>query len=193
MGHNEKPAPYLACASFERREQARFDAVAQFAKVCEDLGGSQGEMSLDVLEEAPLRPDLIDDAPDVRPEVARIVDAAPLAGEGERLARISSRDEMNLSAPRPAVEGDNIVPDRRAIQRLVFHPRHESGRSEDLPLDVTDSAISGFRDMEAELQSANACAESDAGKSFIGMYSHTSSSLLVARGDRRRARLASDD
>lgn len=149
-------------------------------------------MSLDVLEEAPFGPDLADDAPDVRPQVPGIVRPTPTTGEGEGLAWIAARDEMNLSTPRAAVEGGNIVPDRRAIQRLVFHPRHESGRCENLPLDVTDSAISGFCDMEAEFQASHASAEGDSGEFIMGMYSHTSSSLLVARGDRRRALPASD-
>ncbi|KQZ14293.1 hypothetical protein ASD44_09580 [Mesorhizobium sp. Root554] len=63
---------------------------------------------------------------------------------------------MNLATPRAAVEGDKVVPDRRAIHGLVFHPGHEGGRSIGFPLDETDSAVAGFCDMEAELQAANA-------------------------------------
>jgi hypothetical protein len=74
---------------------------------------------------------------------------------------------MNLAAPRSAVEACNIDPDRRAIQGLVFHPGHEGGRRVSFPLDETDSAISGFCDMEAELQAANAGTKGDSGEPVI--------------------------
>lgn len=73
--------------------------------------------------------------------------------------RDTCSEDMNLAAPRSAVEGGNVIPDRRLIQGRVFHPRHEGGCSEGFPLDVTNSLISGFCDMQAELQSANAGAE----------------------------------
>ena len=81
MGHNEEASPYLARAGFERREHARFDRVAQSAKVCEDAGGAQSEVSFDVFEEAPFGPELVGDAPDMGPEVARVVFAASSACE----------------------------------------------------------------------------------------------------------------
>lgn len=195
MGQNEEPPSVVGRADFERRKQACFDAKAHAAKVFEDLGGSHTEMAFDVLEEAPFRIDLADDPGDVGPEMARVVLAALQACEGERLAGISASDERNLATPRAAVEGFDIVPDRRVIQGLVRHPRHEGGRGEGFPLDETNSAVSGFCDVEAKLQSANASAEGKSGESgfMSGMYSHTLSSLIDAPGVRSRARLASDD
>ncbi len=159
VGHNEEPAPNLASTGFDRAEQARFDCKAQVSKVFEDSIGSQGHVAFDVFEEAPFRPDFGDDPADMRPEVAGVVFALAVSGKREGLAGISGSEEMNLAAPRAAVEGGNIIPERRRIQGLVFHPRHEGGCSEGFPLDVTNSAISGFCDMETELQSANAGAE----------------------------------
>ncbi|GGB54971.1 hypothetical protein GCM10011316_28820 [Roseibium aquae] len=69
---------------------------------------------------------------------------------------------MNLATPRAAVEGPDIVPHRRVIQGLVFHPGHEGRRRTAFPLDITHSSIPGFRDMETELQSANAGAQGKA-------------------------------
>ncbi len=149
----------MASAGFERAEQARFDRKAHSLKVSEDCIGSQGHMALDVLEEAPFGVEFSDDAADVRPEVAGIVFAAPAPSEAEGLAWISASEDMNLSTPRAAVEGGNVIPDRRLIQGLVFHPCHEGGRREGFPLDVTNRAVSGFCDMQAELQSADAGAK----------------------------------
>lgn len=47
---------------------------------------------------------------------------------------------MNDSTPRLAVEGGNVVPDRSRLQGLVLHPRHEEGRCEGFPLNMTNNA-----------------------------------------------------
>jgi hypothetical protein len=161
VGHNVEPAPYLARAGFERREQARFDCVAQPSEVAENALRAEIDMAFDVFEETPLRLDLCNEAGYLRPQVARIVRAEPLSRKRERLAGIAARHEMNPAAPRAAVETGNIVPDRRVIQRLVRHPRHESGRREAFPLDVTHSPVSGFGNGEAELKPADPGAERD--------------------------------
>ncbi|MET3611732.1 hypothetical protein ABID16_000037 [Rhizobium aquaticum] len=126
-------------------------------------------MTFDILEEAPFRFDLGDDASDARPKMAGVVFSFSQAGKGEWLAWISSSDEMNLSTPRHAVEGGNIVPNRSVIQGRVSHPRHEGGRWENFPLNVADSTISGFCDMEADLQSSNASAEGKSVKPIISL------------------------
>lgn len=169
MGHNEEPAPCLASAGFERAEQARFDRKAQLTKVPEDCIGSQGHVSLDIFEETPFGVEVPDDAPEVRPEVAGIVVAETLSGKAEGLAGITASEDMNPSTPRQAVEGGNVVPDRSLIQRRVCHPRHESGRGEDLPLDVTNSSISGLCDVQAEFKASNAGAEGNSIKAMGGM------------------------
>ena len=84
------------------------------------------------------------------------------ARDGERLARIASSDDVHRAAPRAAVEGGNVVPDRRRIQGRVFHPRHEDGRGVGVPLDMTHSAISGACEVQSEVEPAGAGAEREA-------------------------------
>ena len=91
-----------------------------------------------------------------------------------RTPGLSTNDNIHRSTPQAAIEGGNVVPDRCAIQGLVFHPRHEGGRSICFPLDVTNSAISTARqvmlasprggtcDGEAEVDSACSGAERQA-------------------------------
>jgi len=98
---------------------------------------AEREMPADVLEEHAPRPRLDDDAPDVRPEVALVLRAEALAGGAERLARVARSDEIHSATPLSASEGLEIVPDRSAIQGLVFHPGHESGCSVGFPLEHT--------------------------------------------------------
>lgn len=100
-----------------------------------------------------------DDAGNVRPEMARVSLAEAAAGDREWLARIARSEDIHETAPRAAVEGGKVVPDRCRIQGLVFHPRHESGCRIGFPLDVTHSAISCAGDVEAEVEPAGTGAQ----------------------------------
>jgi hypothetical protein len=81
------------------------------------------------------------------------------SGDGKWLAGIAAVDDIHQAAPRSAVEGGKIVPDRSAIQGRVFHPRHERSRCVGFPLDVTHSAISGSGDVQSEVEAASSRAE----------------------------------
>ena len=118
--------------------------AGQVFQLFSDLAITEVEMIGTVLEEHPNRSALRDDPGDVRPEMARIVRALALAGDAERLARIARTDEIHRAAPLPTVEAGKVVPDRRLIQGLVLHPRHEDGRGEGVPLDVTHSTVPGL-------------------------------------------------
>jgi hypothetical protein len=109
----------------------------------------------DVFEENKSRFALSDDSGDVGPEVTWVISSGATASDGEGLARISRRDNIHDSTPRVAVEGCEIVPHRSAIQGLVLHPRHESGRAEGFPLNVTNSPVSVEGDMEAKVEPPN--------------------------------------
>lgn len=164
----------MASAHFSRCEQARFWTVAQTAKPSDDLGKSQIDVPFNILDEDSAGADIVDDPLNLGPQVPGIGFSPPLPGHAERLAGISGSEDMNLAAPRPAVEGSEIVPHRRAIHGLVFHPCHESGRSVGFPLDETDSAIGRLGDRDAELETAVTCAEGEAMKpaGISGMNNH---------------------
>lgn len=164
----------MSSAHFSRREQARFCAVAQAAKPADDVGKSQIDVPFDVLDKDSPGSHLVDNPFDFGPQVPGIGFTSALARKAERLAGISGSEDMNLAAPWPAVKGSEIVPDRRAIQGLIFHPGHESSRCMGFPLDETDSAIGGLGDRETELETAVTCAEGKAMElaGTSGMNSH---------------------
>jgi hypothetical protein len=153
-------------ADFSRCEQARFCAVAHALKAAGDLGKSQIDVPLDVLGEDDARLDLADDPLDLGPQVPGVGLPAALPGEAEGLAGITGREEMNAAAPRSAVEGSQIVPDRCLIQGRVRHPGHESGRSVGFPLDETHSAIAGLGDGEPEFEAPVSGAQRNAGEGW---------------------------
>ena len=100
--------------------------------------------------------------------MTRILRPLALARDAERLTRIAASEDIHRSAPWVAIETGNVVPERRFIQGRVFHPRHEGGRSITFPLDVTDSAIFGNCNGEAEVDPAGTGAERQAEERVCG-------------------------
>jgi hypothetical protein len=158
-GKDEEPLTLVGRANFRRREEACRKAVAHADQSAGDFGEAEAEMMGDILEEDEGRLDLVDDAGDMGPEVARIIRTPALARDAERLARIARSDDIHRAAPRAAVEGSNVVPDNSLIQGRVFHPRHENGCGEGFPFDMAHSTISGDCDGKPEIESASAGAE----------------------------------
>ncbi|CUH39310.1 hypothetical protein JSE7799_02034 [Jannaschia seosinensis] len=161
-GKDEEPLALVGRADFRRREEACRKAVAHADQSCGDFGEAEAEMMGDILEEDERRLDLVDDAGDMRPEVARVVRAPALARDRKRLARIARSDDVHRAAPRAAVKGGNVVPDNSLIQGRVFHPRHESGCGVGFPFDMAHSTISWDGDGEPEVEPARAGTEREA-------------------------------
>jgi hypothetical protein len=166
-GEDEQPLAPVGRADFRRREEACRKAVAHADQSCGDFGEAEAEMMGDILEEHEGRFDFADDPGDMRPEMARVVRAPALARDGERLARIARSDDVHRAAPRAAVEGGNVIPERRAIQGRVFHPRHESGCGVGFPFDMAHSTIAGDGDGEPEVEPARAGAEGEAEEACV--------------------------
>ena len=156
---DEQALSLVGRADFRRREEARRKAVAHADQTAGDFGEAEAEMMGDIFEEDEGRLAFADDARDMRPEVTRVVRAPAFARDGERLARISRSDDVHRAAPRAAVEGSNVVPDRRRIQGRLFHPCHENGRGVGFPFDMAHSSISGHGNGEPEVEPACAGAE----------------------------------
>mgnify|MGYP003671414313 FL=1 len=161
-GEDEQALPFVRRTDFRRRKEACRKAVAHADQSAGDFGEAEAEMMGDILEEDEGRLDLSDDAGDMRPEVAWVVRAPAFARDGERLARISRSNDVHRAAPRTAIEGSNVVPDRRAIQGRVFHPRHESGRGVGFPFDMAHSSISGDGDGKPKVDAACAGTKGEA-------------------------------
>ncbi len=166
-GKDEQPLALVGRANFRRREEACRKAVAHADQSCGDFGESEAEMMGDILEKDEWRLDLVDDAGDMRPEVAWILTAKPSARHAEWLARIARSDDIHRAAPRAAIEGSNVVADNSLIQGRVFHPRHESGCGEGLPFDMAHSTISGDGDGEPEVETACAGTEREAEEACV--------------------------
>ncbi len=166
-GEDQETFALVGRTDFRRREEACRKAVAHADQSAGDFGEAEAEMMGDILKENEGRLDLADDAGDMGPKVARILGAESFARNRKWLARIPGREDIHAAAPRSAIEGGNVVPDNRLIQGRVFHPRHESGCGEGVPLDIAHSTISGDCDGEPEVETACAGAEGEAEEACV--------------------------
>jgi hypothetical protein len=115
----------------------------------------------DVFDEHERDSTLPDDPGDIGPNPALVLGASALPGDAPGLTGKSRSDEIHHSTPASSVERGEVIPNRRAAQGLVFHPRHEIGRGIGVPLDVANGASpSSGRQAEAKFQSSDTGAES---------------------------------
>ncbi len=141
VGQNEQALSDVRRADLCRAKDSRFNLVTHSEKVFPDVFEPEADMPENVFSEQERRLYFSEDSADVRPQVARVFLTEAFSGLTERLTWVSGSEEIHLSTPRPAVEGDKVRPDRRFIQGRVFHPGHESGRGVCVPLDEANSSI----------------------------------------------------
>lgn len=162
MGQNEDALPSVRGTDFLRREETCRHAVAHAFQVANDVLEAKRYVACDVLEEDRDRLDFGDDSSDVGPQMPLVLLASTSACQREGLAGVASSDEIHSAAPRAAVEGREIVPDRCRIQGRFFHPRHEDGRRVGFPLDVAHSSASPSQgESDAKVEAADAGAEGE--------------------------------
>lgn len=179
VGHDEEPLALVRGADFRRLVEAFRDPVASALEVRSDnVEVSKPKVVSHVLEEAPIWAALIDDSEDVRPEVPRVVGAAPLAGDAERLARVAANDAIHDSTPRAAVEGSEIRPNRRIIQGAFRHTRNQVDERAAFVFHVADCASRFARQTDAEIEPAGSGAEA---KHIEGTLTHTYDASCIAR------------
>lgn len=156
VGQTEPSAPPVRGTDAGRGEHAPLRIEPQVGQRSENLVHPSIKQPCDVLQEDELGSHVANDARDVRPDPSLVLLRVALAGEGDRLARESRRDDIHDSTPRSAVEGRDIVPDRSRIQGLRFHPRHVNGRGKGFPLDVAHATVSSAEcESDAKLEPAD--------------------------------------
>ena len=133
-------------------------------------------MSGDVLEETPNRSNCLDDSFNMRPKVSGIVRAFSLAGDAERLARITGSDDVYPVAKALCREGFNIRPDRSRIQLTRFHLCDQVRCCEGFDLHISDCSQVRDNSLESQLDSSVSRTQADTSK-FFGII-HTQKIIL---------------
>ena len=138
------------CGSDIRRAEECFrNPVTQALQFASDncVGWSaiallNGKHPWDVFQKHESRSRPVDNPADLRPKVALVPVALLCAGLAEGLAREARSEEIHCPTPASAVEGGDIVPERRWIQPPFFHARCQDGGGIGVPFNITDGAIS---------------------------------------------------
>jgi hypothetical protein len=85
----------------------------ELGQVAEDVAEASAEAEPgDVLQEDEARLHLANEPGDLRPEPAAVRGPSASPGDGPGLAREARNEAIHEAAPRSAVEGGNVVPDR---------------------------------------------------------------------------------
>ena len=121
-------------------------------------------MAGDILKKDPFESvaKFVDDAGNVRPEVAGIVLALSLSRLGKRLAWVSGKQRVDLSAPGPSAEPLEVVPDRGRVQVSGPLPGDEALAGILFDLDVAGGGKARLGKAKTHVKSAAACAEGEA-------------------------------
>jgi hypothetical protein len=122
----------------------------------------------DVLEETASGLYFVDDSPDGRPEVPRVVFSASFACQREGLARVARSEAIHEATPRAAVEGSYVRPDRSRMKGFVFHAADKDRGRIGFPLHITNASGRGFGEADSEFKPGDAGAEGE--NSHPGMY-----------------------
>jgi hypothetical protein len=137
VGKYEQAFADVGSAAFCRTKDACRNAVTHCLKVCAHILQPERHVPWYVLKEKQSWAYFVDDARDVRPDVAGVVLPKPFARDGKRLARVAATDEIHNATPRAAVEGFNVSPDRCRIQPPFLHARNKDCGGIGFDLDMT--------------------------------------------------------
>ena len=139
----------------------------QGGQVSENGVEASNSESADVFHEDESRSYLANEAsvfaPESRPEA--VVEPGALAGVADVLTRETASNEIHDATPRSAVEGGNVVPDRRRIQPAFRHARDQDRSRIDFPLHETDgtggTSEAGEESPDAELEAGGSGEEGE--------------------------------
>ncbi len=105
-------------------------------------GGGGSSDACDVLQNEAPRTASVGGVQDVEEQpAARAVKARPAPGDGEILTREARNDEIHASAPRCAVEGSQVRPNRRRIKGSRFHEADKLRGCRGFPLHVQNGSV----------------------------------------------------
>ena len=145
-------------------------------------------MRCHVFQEHERRARFVNNAQDLREQMARIALALPLSGEAERLARVARKQAIHDSTPWAAIEGSQVTPERSELHGAVRHARRQDSDRADFPLNVADDASAETTPFESggetERESIDPAAQAEDVEG--GRTSHMLPSLRSADGNRGR-------
>jgi hypothetical protein len=162
VGHDEEPLPPVREAKLLRAEQSDRNAATQSFQCRDEHAKLSVRIPRDVLAEETTSPAGIEGVNDAIEEPAVVIGAEAASGDAVGLAGVARHDAIHCATPCSSVEGGKVRPDRRRMEPPVFHARDHDAGSRDFPLHVADGASLWLGKSDAEVESADTCAEGEA-------------------------------
>lgn len=153
--------PAVRGTNVGRGKQTPLRIEPEVGKVGADVRQTSPNKSGDVLQEHESRSHISQDPGNVWPEPSLVIDTETLPRRREWLTVETGSDDIHSATPRFTVERGDIIPDRRLIQGLFFHPRHESGRCVTVPLNTSHGTYVEAGEPESELESSVSVEEAE--------------------------------
>jgi hypothetical protein len=117
-------------------------ALFEFAFFRVHNGGGRSSDACDVLQKESDRAAIVGDVEDVEEKAGPLaVESGAAASNGKILAGEACNDAIHGATPLAAVEGEQVRPDRRRVNRSVFHERDKLRGSRGFPLHVANGAV----------------------------------------------------
>lgn len=136
-------------------------------------------MAADVLREEVRGFALAEDAGELGPEPAGVIDAESLPGRGFALAWVRTDNHIDMASERSSVESLEIRPYGGIVEMSGAHPLDEDGAGVGFSFDVADGFDSGDGEVDSHVETADAGTKTNR---VDGGTSHTSPSRSCSCG-----------
>jgi hypothetical protein len=148
-------------ADFSRAEYSKRRCKIKAFQVLDDFAESEADVSFDVFKEASNRSYCFDMFSDVWPEVAGVIFSGALSCRAERLAWISSSEDVNSVSKQLCWEGFKVRPNRCRSQETRFHLRNQVGSGEGFDLHISERSSCNPCKLKSSLDASVSAAKAD--------------------------------
>jgi hypothetical protein len=139
VGHKPEAVALVRGSNIGSSQHCPAAVIPERGQVTKDSSESPSKQGWAVFHEHETGSNFAHDPRHVSPHPAALaVNAGPLAGNADVLAREASRNHVNNSAPRVSVKGPNVIPNRAGREKAVILSGGKNARGVWLPLDSAD-------------------------------------------------------
>jgi len=135
--------PFVGSSGVFRSQHSPSRIIPHRGKITEDHGKSSGNKERAVFHKNETRSNLTDDARHVRPQTGLLSgNSRSLSGCADVLARKSSADDIDCSAPLSPIKGAHVIPDWESVKTSVRLSGKQDASGVGIKLDSADGAPS---------------------------------------------------
>lgn len=156
VGQDEDAFPFMRGEDIGCSNRHPVRIEPEIGQIPENDGQSaSGNKGRHIFQEDDPRSHFANAIPNIWPDPPFVLGALAFPRRAPWLTGETGSDEIHASTPAAAVEGEQVVPDRRRSQRAVCHTRDQPRGGKGFPLHVTDGAVIGDHEPDGEFKAAS--------------------------------------